>query len=123
MKNKELVGQFGLSLLLVILVGLCLGPVQALWMPTMFANMVLAAVIIVFIIFAIFIWKEKALDERAELHRLTADRVAFLIGSGILVLGVLWQTWHHADNTWLLGALVGMVLAKLIALVYQELRR
>ncbi len=123
MKNKELVGQFGLSLLLVVLVGLCLGPVQALWMPTMFANMVLAAVITVFIVFAIFIWKEKALDERAELHRLAADRVAFLIGSGILVLGVLWQTWHHADNTWLLGALVGMVLTKLAALVYQELRR
>ena len=123
MKNKELVSVFGLSLLLLGLVSLCLGPVQALWMPTMFANMILLAVIVVFIIFAVFIWKEKAQDERAELHRLAADRVAFLVGSGVLVCGVLWETWHHGDNTWLLAVLVGMVLAKLAALVYQELRR
>ena len=123
MKNKELVSTFGLSLLLLALVSLCLDPIQAKWMPTMFANMVLLAVIVAFIMFAVFIWKEKAPDERAELHRLVADRVAFLFGSGILVFGVLWQTWHHAQNTWLLGALVGMVLAKLAALVYQELHR
>lgn len=120
MKNKQLVSELSLSVLLLGLIGLCLEPVQAWWMPTMFANMVLLAVIVVFIVFAIFLWKEKALDERAELHRLVADRIAFLTGAGILVVGTLWQTWHHLENTWLLSALVGMVLVKLTALIYQE---
>lgn len=123
MKNSRLLSEFSLSTLLLVLVSLCLEPVQARWMPTMLANGVLLAVIAAFIVFAVFIWKEKAPDERAEQHRLAADRVAFLIGAGILVLGVLWQTWHHGQNIWLLGALVGMVLSKLGALVYQEMRR
>lgn len=123
MKNRNLVNEFALSILLLVLVSLCLDPVQAWWMPTMLANGVLVAVIASFIVFAVFIWKEKAPDERAELHRLVADRVAFLVGAGILVLGVLWQTWHHAQNNWLLGALVGMVLTKLVTLVYQDLHK
>lgn len=123
MKNRSLLSEFNLSLLLLALVSLCLQPVQARWMPTMFANGVLLAVIAAFIIFAVFVWKEKAPDERAEQHRLAADRIAFLVGAGVLVCGVLWQTWHHAQNGWLLGALVAMVLSKLCALVYQEMHR
>mgnify|MGYP006056050565 FL=1 len=121
MKNKVLVSEISLSVLLLALVSLCLEPVQVVWMPTMMANLVLLLVIVVFIAFAVFVWKEKVLDERAQLHRLTADRFGFLAGSGVLVLGVLWQTWHHASIDWLLGALVVMVLSKLAALLYQEI--
>lgn len=123
MKSSRLISEFSLSALLLVLVSLCLEPVQARWMPTMLANGVLLSVIAAFIVFAVFIWKEKAPDERAEQHRLAADRIAFLTGAGILVFGVLWQTWHHGQNIWLLSALVGMVLSKLGALVYQEMRR
>lgn len=57
-------------------------------------------------------------DERDALHRYLASRAAFLLALGVLAVGTLWQTYMHALDPWLLGALVAATLGKIIGLLY-----
>ena len=85
------------------------------------ATMAIAlAVMIVFVLFATMIWKERARDEREVVHRMIAARAGFLVGSGVLVLGIAVQSFAHSVNGWLVGALVAMVVAKAIGRIYSE---
>lgn len=86
-------------------------------MPSMMVYTLLAVLLILFSVFALFILKERALDEREELHRATADRFAYIAGSGVLVLGIVYQVLvvHHVDELLVL-ALVAMTVAKFACL-------
>lgn len=90
------------------------------WMPTEMHMIMLAAMVVVFIVFATFIWKEKSADEREQVHKAVAGRWAYLIGSVILVIGIITQTLAHALDPWLVIALVSMVVAKLAGFIYTE---
>lgn len=57
-------------------------------------------------------------DERAALHRYMASRAAFLLGLAVLAVGTLWQTYTHALDPWLVGALVAVTLGKIVGLAY-----
>ncbi|MEZ4180068.1 MAG: hypothetical protein R3B41_00915 [Candidatus Doudnabacteria bacterium] len=63
-------------------------------------------------------------DEREHHHRQLANRVALIVGTAILSLAVLYQmfTSYHIDY-WLLGALVGINLTKIVSLIYLNYRR
>jgi hypothetical protein len=78
--------------------------------------------VVFFIAFATFLWKEKSGDEREEFHRLFADRIAYLIGSGVLLLGIVIGELAHALDSWLVFALAAMVLAKVFALIYGKVK-
>lgn len=62
-------------------------------------------------------------DERAVLHRHLASRAAFLLGLAVLSVGTLWQTYRHAIDPWLIGALGAMTLGKIIGLLYGRLKK
>ena len=85
------------------------------WMPTMLHMMLLGCAIVAFGIFAIFIVREKTTDERDEIHRMLAGRLAFLSGSAVLLSGIVAQSISDNLDPWLVGALVVMVLAKVAA--------
>lgn len=91
-----------------------------IWMPSMFTMFVLAVVVAAFGAFAAFMLREKARDERDEVHRMHAGRTAFLAGSALLVAGITVQTFSHSLDAWLVVALVGMVLAKVVARWWSE---
>lgn len=91
-------------------------------MPGSLEMMVLLGLILVFAIFTSFLWREKAQDERENLHRLIAGRLAFLAGSAILVLGIVIQGFRHQNDQWLILALAGMVLAKVAGLIYGRMK-
>ena len=120
MKNKTLLGEVLLSFLLIALASLCLRPLEQMWMPTMYSSLVLLALAIVFIFLTIFIWKENVRDERENQHRLMAGRFGFLVGAGILVAGIIIQTIHERLDSWLLVALVAMILAKICGHLYYQ---
>ena len=105
------------SLVLVALAVAVLNPMHA-WMPDMTLSLLLAGVFGIFCIFAVFIMREGATDEREMLHRSLAGRVAFLIGSGVLVLGIIMEGSRHAVDNWLVLALVAMILGKIGTRVY-----
>lgn len=111
-----------ISLVLVVLAVLLLDKFHY-WMPGMMGMAVLGLTFVVFTTFAIFVLREKAQDERELSHRMLAGRVAFLTGSTILTLGIIAQSLEGGGvDPWLVYALIGMVLSKLISRVYSDKR-
>lgn len=91
-----------------------------LWMPTMFQMSMLAILVAAMGAIAAFMVRERAIDERDEAHRMHAGRAAFLAGAAILLIGITVQTFAHALDPWLVAALVGMVLAKVLARAWTD---
>lgn len=84
------------------------------WMPDMMVMCMLATALVLFGIFASFILREKSVDEREAQHKSLAGRNAFLVGSGILMLGIVVQGYTHTVDPWLVVALIGMVIVKIL---------
>lgn len=112
---KEIISSF----ILVVLVVLALNPFH-FWMPVPLHVMMLGATIAAFGVVAGFIMRESAGDERDVTHRMRAGRVAFLAGTAILVVGIVTQSFMYEVDPWLVGALAGMVIAKMLARVYED---
>jgi putative flippase GtrA len=121
--RKNFWGEIAVSVLLIILLFVFFKPsgASAMSMPGLMT--VSAGLIVAFAVFAAFVWREDARDEREELHRLIANRTAFLAGVFVLVLGVIVQAFAHASDPWLVATLAAMVLAKVAGLIYSRMRR
>lgn len=118
MKHNYL-GEMIISLTLIILTILLLNPFH-FWMPNQLHMLMIAGLVIAFIFFSVFIWKEKSADEREQMHKASAGRWAYLIGSAVLVVGIVIQSLNHTLDPWLIIALVGMVFAKIAGFIYSE---
>ncbi len=113
--------EIGISSVLVILTILLLNPFH-FWMPTMIHMVMLALTLAIFALFAIFILRERIQDEREAIHRMLSGRVAFLTGSALLTIGIVFQSLQHSVDVWLVIVLVAMVLSKLITRIYSDNR-
>ncbi len=112
--------QIGVTAVIVLLlVSLC-DPFMVLMPPPVAMTVMLLATVLVSL-FAAFVLKERADDEREALLRLEAGRAAYLLGVGVLMLGILVQglTLHEVD-VWLALSLGVMIVGKLIARLYAE---
>ena len=108
-------------LIVMLLVSLC-DPFMVL-MPAPLAMTAMLLVTVLVCVFAAFVIKERAQDEREALLRLEAGRVAYLLGVGVLMLGVLVQGLTvHTIDIWLVLSLGTMIVGKLIARLYVESR-
>ena len=107
------------SCVLVCLVILVLNPFH-FWMPMPLQMMVLGATIAAFGVVAGFVVRERAGDERDVAHRMRAGRVAFLAGTAVLVIGIIVQSFTHQVDSWLVGALAVMLIAKMLFRVYED---
>ena len=107
---------------LVLLAVLLLNPFH-FWMPDMMHVVVCVLILAVFALFAIFMLRENVGDEREAIHRMLAGRVAFLTGAAILTFGIVYQELaSDVLDGWLVGALVVMVLSKLMTRIYCDWR-
>lgn len=113
MAKKELVVGLGLVILLFII----FNPWNA-FMPSYAVMSLLVGAVILYAAFATFLWRESRGDERERFHRLFADRIAYLAGSALLLVGIVIGELRHALDPWLVYALVLMVIAKIIGLIY-----
>lgn len=118
MKNN-FPGEIALSILIVILLVLFLNPFHIL-MPSMMQMTLLGILVVVFVAFGIFVWKENIHDEREGLHRLIASRIGFLTGSAILLIGIIVQSFSLYTDPWLVFSLGAMVVGKLVAILYAK---
>ena len=109
------------SLVLIVLAIFLLNPFH-FFMPSMVHMMMLGITLVVFAFFAIFILREKVQDERDTAHRMLSGRVAFLVGSALLTIGIIAQSLQDRVDTWLVIALVAMVLSKLATRMYSDYR-
>lgn len=118
--NNAFVNEIIAALILVVLVGTLLNPFN--WfMPSPVVMMLILAVVVVFILFTTFVWKERARDERELMHRTIAGRIAFLSGVAMLVLGIIIEGLNHAVDVWLVLTLTVMIFAKIITSIYNNL--
>lgn len=120
MKNKTFLSELIVSIVLIILLTLLLNPF-GFFMPTTLLMMMLAGLVVVFAVYAGFFFKENARDEREGLHKMFAGRVAFLAGTGTLVVGIIVQSFQHNLDFWLVVTLGIMVIAKIIGRIYGQL--
>jgi len=90
------------------------------WMPEAMVMLMLAFALVVFGIFASFILREKAFDERDNFHRTLAGRNAFLAGATILILGIVFQGYSHSVDAWLVIALITMIIAKITTRIWSD---
>ncbi len=117
MKNNILESIVTISLIALAI--LLLNPFH-FWMPDMMVIGMLALALVLFGIFASFILREKATDEREEAHRTLAGRNAFLAGSGVLILAIVVQGYAHDVDPWLVITLVVMVVAKIVTRIWSD---
>lgn len=117
MKNnlKESIVTVGLVVTAILL----LNPFH-FWMPDMMVMSMLAIILVLFATFASFILREKAVDERDDQHKALAGRNAFLVGSTTLILGIIVQGYSHAVDSWLVVALIIMVVTKIGARIWSD---
>lgn len=107
------------TLVFVVILILLLNPF-GFFMPDMLTKIILAGTVVLFALYVYFILKESPQDEREQLHRFMANRSAYLFGSAILVLGIVYQgSMGHLDP-WLLLVLGTMVIAKILSLIHSE---
>lgn len=88
---------------------------------TMSMNVVMFGIVLLVVIFLAYvsaIWKEDALDEREEHHRLLASRFGYLVGAGILIIAAVVQLFNHEIDAWIIYVLIGMILSKSAARLY-----
>ncbi len=116
---SNLKGEIILGGVLIVLLVLFLNPFE-IWMPDMATMTMMAMLLVVFGVFAVFVTKEKVRDEREEIHRMRAGRIAFLSGATVLVLGIIYQSFKHTLDPVLVVALAVMVVAKIVTLVYSR---
>ncbi|PIT89265.1 MAG: hypothetical protein COU27_01250 [Candidatus Levybacteria bacterium CG10_big_fil_rev_8_21_14_0_10_36_7] len=90
------------------------------WMPSPMQMLILVVFVITFVLFGSFIWKEKAADERENLHRYIIGRFAFLTVTTILVFGIILQTINHSLDIWLVITLISGILAKVAGRYYAQ---
>ena len=91
-------------------------------MPDTMISMLIVALIISFLTFAAYLFREKASDEREAVHVLTAGRISYLVGVGALTVGIILQTLRHDIDPWLVIALCAMVFSKLLSRIYSQLK-
>jgi len=120
MKNN-LLQEISISGILIILLVLFLNPF-GFWMPNALLMMTVLGFVVVFVVFASFVWKENSRDEREGLHKMMAGRIAFLVGTAILVIGIIVQSFKHELDFWLVLTLGTMILAKIIGLIYGRIK-
>ena len=111
--------EIGVSVVLVFLLLIALNPFHLL-MPSMGQIVALAFTVAAFGMFASFILRESAEDEREGVHRMFAGRVAFLSGATVLIFGIVVQGLWAKIDAWLVAALVAMVVGKVAARLYTE---
>ena len=109
------------ALVFVVLLILKVDPFH--WtMPDEIQMVVLGLVIAVFGVHAGLVIRQKAQDERDALHLHKASRVAYIGGVALLVTGVTIQSLMHKLDPWLVGTLAGMVILKMLALIWIRYR-
>jgi len=104
-----------ISILIIILALMLLDPFMVL-MPGSMPMFVILLLVVLFAAYSIFIYREKARDERELINRMAAARTAWLIGAGATLAGIVYEglTRHMVDK-WLIFALVATVIGKLLA--------
>ncbi len=120
MKNK-FISEIIISILLIGLLVFFINPLDLL-MPHMMHPFMVPMLIILFVAFAGFLWKEQPGDEREQLHKFIASRFAYFAGIATLILGIIMQSSIGKIDPWIVIAICIALLAKIVGLIYGKMK-
>lgn len=120
MKNK-FIGEISISLALIGLLVFFINPL-GLFMPNSLHPFMVPFLIVLFIIFAGFIWKETPGDEREQMHKFIASRFAYFAIVATLITGVILQSFNGGIDPWIVVAICVGLLAKIVGLIYGHVK-
>lgn len=109
------------SALLVLLLLTCVDPFEA-FMPPLWDRTVVVLLIALYGLYAGIIYREASRDERERLHIARAERIGFLIGTGMLVMFIAFDAFAVTVEKSLIFVLGAMILAKMLGLLILRLR-
>ncbi len=115
---KQIITSSALSILLLILVNPFIFE-----MTEMFMISCTVIAVVLFIIFALMVLNERGLDEREQQHTAFAGRISYIVGSSVLLIGIVNQLMHHIIDVWLVSAFIAMLVSKVFALYYSRLHK
>ncbi len=114
-------GEIIISLVLIGLLIFFINPLDFL-MPRPLHPFMVPFLVVLFIIFAGFLWKETPGDEREQLHKFIASRFAYFAVITILITGVIFQSFKGTIDPWLIIAICIALLAKILGLIYGHIK-
>jgi peptidoglycan/LPS O-acetylase OafA/YrhL len=118
---KSFLSEIVVAIIIILLIFVLINP-TGVFMPTMAEMTLIVGLVLMFGLFTLFVWREKAQDERDSMLRMMADRIGFLSGSTVLIVGIVIESLQHQLSDWLLIALASMVVAKIIGIVYGRIK-
>lgn len=118
---RDIFGEISVAVVLILLLGILFNPWQ-MAMSDSLLMILLTSLVVVFLVFSAFVWRENKGDERDVAHRLLADRYAYLAGSFFFLIGVVVQELQHTLDPWFLLGFAVMILAKVAGLIYGKLK-
>ncbi len=98
---------------LVILSAVAIAP-KTLVMPSSLQMAVLAAVIGLIAAFLTLSWREHPADEREAQNQATASRLAYVVGSIVLIVSLIIQSLTHTIDPTVPLALLAMIATKVV---------
>lgn len=83
-----------------------------------------SAALVIYVVAMSLVGEGTATDERDLNHRFISNRIAQIVGTSIISIGILYQLFiSHSLDYWLLIALMGINLTKIISLIYLNYRK
>jgi hypothetical protein len=120
--NKSILYQTITAVIILILLLFAANPLN-FWMPSALIMLLVCSIAIAFFAFTAFLFQEKPRDEREQLHNLIAGKIAFFVGSTILVVATIVKELEGKPDPWILSALGAMVFTKIIVRIITELKQ
>src|SRR3989344_9064384 len=118
---RNFLSEIVVATIIVILLFVLINPAD-IFMPTMAEMTLTVGLVLMFSLFTSFVWREKVRDERDSMLRMMADRIGFLAGSTVLIIGIVIESLQHQLSDWLLMALAVMIIAKIFGIVYGRIK-
>lgn len=121
---KLIIYYLSLLVFLAIVTGYLLSQNNAQEAMSMGTMIGISAALVLYVVAMSLVGEGPREDEREVLHRQLANRNAMITGTAILSVGILYQLFiTHVIDYWLLTALMGVNLSKIISLIYLNYRK
>ena len=111
--NSKSSSELGIAIILILLIIGLTDPVDIL-MPSNVQMLLLVLVVLFYSVFAGLMFREKPSDEREEMILYQSSRVGFLIGTTVLILGIVYQVINSSLDNWLVWSLGLMIVSKVL---------
>jgi hypothetical protein len=110
-----------ISIVFLLLLLMKLDPFDLL-MPTRVQTLIICLVLAAFGLYAGVLFRQRARDEREAQHLYRASHFSYIGGTAILVAAITVQSFVGHMDPWLFAILGGMVIIKMITLIWSRAR-